>query len=323
MSVQQKPQSRRTSHSLSSFAGETMSPKISTESFIDPIQADRSWTDDGGITSATGVPWRVMQIGFLVVRTRSSTARHFALNSEIAISSIVPPVVIIIDHSHNNGQCPTLTNCRTFSPQERSLVLLCVRSASSASLRYPLICTSLSLFLAPLLLKPVPSLPRRRKLRLRSWRIRPRLLLQLQKQRQIANRRRLQNLDRLLPINRPVIRWQVLILLPMVVVNVCAHHQILERSKSLFHALLLGSVRQMRMPDIKIESQPRQPRFVIKRPQIRRIAHLARSVLHTDRHTHMLRVQNQMLQRAKRRVPFPRVCRLSRAAHVENHAWKR
>src|SRR6267154_4047715 len=104
MCVQQKPQSRKASHSFSSFAGEIMSPKISMESFIDPIQADRSWTVDGGITSATGVPCRVMQTGFLVLRTRSRTAKHLALNSEIAISSITSPVVIIIDHSHNNGQ---------------------------------------------------------------------------------------------------------------------------------------------------------------------------------------------------------------------------
>src|SRR5258708_15045425 len=105
MSVQQKPQARRTSDSHSSFAGEPMSPKISTESFIDPIQADRSGTDDGGITSATGVPWRVMQIGFLVLRTRSSTARHFAFNSGIAIFSMEkPPMVIIMDHGHNSGQ---------------------------------------------------------------------------------------------------------------------------------------------------------------------------------------------------------------------------
>src|SRR6266851_5971585 len=140
MSVQQKPQSRRTSHSPSSVAGEIMSPKISTESFIDPIQADRSCTDDGGITSATGVPWRVMQIGFLVLRTRSSMARHFALNSEIAISSMRPPMVIIMDHSHNSGQ--------------------------------PLN--------SPLLLEPVQRFPCRRELLLRRRRLRPRLLLQLQ-----------------------------------------------------------------------------------------------------------------------------------------------
>src|SRR6266851_862795 len=185
MSVQQKPQSRRTSHSPSSVAGEIMSPKISTESFIDPIQADRSCTDDGGITSATGVPWRVMQIGFLVLRTRSSTARHFALNSEIAISSMKkPPMVIIMDHGHNSGQ-----------------------PLSSA-----------------LLLKPIPGLARRRKLLLRRRRLRPRLFLQLQQQRQICLRRRLQNFDRLLPINRSIVRRQMLILLAVVIVNVRAYY---------------------------------------------------------------------------------------------------
>ena len=40
--IKQQPQSRRTSHSSSSFAGETMSPRISNVPFIDPIQASRS-----------------------------------------------------------------------------------------------------------------------------------------------------------------------------------------------------------------------------------------------------------------------------------------
>src|SRR5258708_465346 len=280
MSVQQKPQARRTSDSHSSFAGEPMSPKISTASFIDPIQAERSGTDDGGITSATGVPWRVMQIGFLVLRTRSSTARHFALNSEIAISSITSPMVTIIDHSHNNGQCDPPKNVS----RESRVILLSVPSVSSVvNSSSSRVCT-----LAPFLLKAVPSLPRRAKLRLRSQRIRPRLLLQLQQQRQIFVRRRLQNLDRLLPVDRPVIRRQMLILLPMVIVNVRAHHQFPQTTDSLLHALLLRSVRKMRMPNIKIESQPRQPRFVIKRPQICRIAHLAHPVPHTASHPHIL-----------------------------------
>src|ERR1035437_4091864 len=84
--VKQQSQSRRTSHSSSSVAGETMSPVILIEFFIDPIQALRSSTAVGGTTSATGLPKRVMRMGFLVERTRSITARHLALNSEMAIS---------------------------------------------------------------------------------------------------------------------------------------------------------------------------------------------------------------------------------------------
>src|SRR5258708_12687764 len=150
-----------------------------------------------------------MQIGFLVLRTRSSTARHFALNSEIAISSITSPMVTIIDHSHNNGQCDPPKNVS----RESRVILLSVPSVSSVvNSSSSRVCT-----LAPFLLKAVPSLPRRSKLRLRSQRIRPRLLLQLQQQRQIFVRRRLQNLDRLLPTDRPLIPPQVPTLLPTVI----------------------------------------------------------------------------------------------------------
>src|SRR6266404_6953877 len=104
--VQQQSQSRRTSHSSSSFAGDTMSPRISNVPFIDPIQALRSSTVVGGTTSATGLPNRVIRIGFFVARTCSSRARHLALNSEMAISSIRFPLwscyhtmVIFLDYS--------------------------------------------------------------------------------------------------------------------------------------------------------------------------------------------------------------------------------
>ena len=50
----------------------------------DPRQA--SSTEVGGTTSATGFPKRVTRIGVFVDRTRSSTARHLALNSEMATS---------------------------------------------------------------------------------------------------------------------------------------------------------------------------------------------------------------------------------------------
>src|SRR5260370_13346435 len=68
-----------------------MSPTISKSWFIDPIQDERFSTEVGGTTSATGFPKRVTRIGFFVERTRSSTARHLALNSEMAISCITLP----------------------------------------------------------------------------------------------------------------------------------------------------------------------------------------------------------------------------------------
>src|ERR1017187_5430113 len=68
-----------------------MSPKICIVSFMEPIQAPPPASGEGGTTSATGFPKRVIRSGFLVCRTRSSRARHFALNSEMATSSMGNP----------------------------------------------------------------------------------------------------------------------------------------------------------------------------------------------------------------------------------------
>jgi hypothetical protein len=65
--------------------GPLMSPETSRESFMHPSQeVGFAWR--GGITSATGCPNRVTRTGAPVRRTSSSTARHVALNLEIAIS---------------------------------------------------------------------------------------------------------------------------------------------------------------------------------------------------------------------------------------------
>src|SRR4029077_18796438 len=104
VSIEEELQSRRTSHSSSSAAGEIMSPRISIRPFMEPIQAERSSTGDGGTTSATGLPWRVMRRGFLVLLTCSSNARHLALNSEIDTSCMLNHLVRIIDHGQINSQ---------------------------------------------------------------------------------------------------------------------------------------------------------------------------------------------------------------------------
>jgi hypothetical protein len=64
-----------------------MSPEISMECFAHPSQED---TVSGvvGTTSATGRPNRVTRTGAPVRRTSSRTAKHVALNLEIAISRI-------------------------------------------------------------------------------------------------------------------------------------------------------------------------------------------------------------------------------------------
>src|SRR5271165_4971188 len=81
-----------------------MSPAISMESFMDPIQAARPCTNAGGMTSAIGFPNRVTRMGFFVFETCSSSARHLALNSEIATSCMVYPWTTILDHGHDNSQ---------------------------------------------------------------------------------------------------------------------------------------------------------------------------------------------------------------------------
>ena len=57
-------------------------------SFMEPIHWPGSMSGEGGTISATALPKRVMRSGFLVRRTRSNRARHLALNSGMAISSI-------------------------------------------------------------------------------------------------------------------------------------------------------------------------------------------------------------------------------------------
>jgi len=64
-----------------------MSPTIRAVPFIAPSQFFGFSGMGGGTISATGAPKRVTSTGFPVFRTRSSTARHVALNFEIAISS--------------------------------------------------------------------------------------------------------------------------------------------------------------------------------------------------------------------------------------------
>ena len=64
-----------------------MSPEISTECFAQTSQEDNV-SGLVGTTSATGRPNLVTRTGAPVRRTSSRTARHVALNLEIAISRI-------------------------------------------------------------------------------------------------------------------------------------------------------------------------------------------------------------------------------------------
>ena len=98
-----------------------MSPTISIESFMESIKAARPWTDAGGITSAMGFPNRVTRIGFFVLETSASSAKHLALNSEIAI--FVHGILYdhYLDHGQINGQVLALSNVAFFTSRSRSL----------------------------------------------------------------------------------------------------------------------------------------------------------------------------------------------------------
>ena len=67
-----------------------MSPTIRAVPRIVPSTRRDCDGREGGTTSATGLPKRVMSTGRRVRRTRSSTARQVALNLEMAICLMSP-----------------------------------------------------------------------------------------------------------------------------------------------------------------------------------------------------------------------------------------
>src|SRR5207248_11060003 len=87
--IQKNSQSRRTSQSSGSLAGDTISPTIFILPFMNPIQSFGASLGDAGPNSATGLPNLVIRTRCLVFWTSSTMARHLALNSEIAISLMV------------------------------------------------------------------------------------------------------------------------------------------------------------------------------------------------------------------------------------------
>src|ERR1700691_85477 len=85
--VEEQLHGQRTFHRSNARTGPTISPRISSESLMQPSHDSLDATL-GGITSATGLPKRVTRTGLRVRRTSSRTARQVALNWEIAISRI-------------------------------------------------------------------------------------------------------------------------------------------------------------------------------------------------------------------------------------------
>src|SRR5579863_1025082 len=89
---------RLASQSSQLLMGPTMSPMISMVPAMDPSRLPAGFPGLGGTTSATGLPNRVTRIGFRVLRTSSRMPRHFALNSEMAISFMTPVYTMVNDH---------------------------------------------------------------------------------------------------------------------------------------------------------------------------------------------------------------------------------
>jgi hypothetical protein len=87
-----------------------MSPVISMVPDIEPIQLFSSTSGKAGITSAIGLPRRRTRNGLFVLFTSSNNDKHFALNSEIAISRVgffvllaISTPVAIGDYSYYHG----------------------------------------------------------------------------------------------------------------------------------------------------------------------------------------------------------------------------
>ena len=86
--VEEELQVPKTSHSSFPATGSTMSPVPVACGALEPVPPAARPAGGAGRTSAIGSPRRVTRMGRPVRRTRSSAARHVALNFEIAITSV-------------------------------------------------------------------------------------------------------------------------------------------------------------------------------------------------------------------------------------------
>src|SRR5262249_45358566 len=93
--------------------------------------------------------------------------------------------------------------------------------------------------------------PRRSQLLRNRRRLRSKLFLQFQyhRQRAVPVRRRLQQRNRDVPVNRSLIWQQVFILVAMIVVQVQRCNQLLHGRKTLLQPLFRGPIRQVRVPN--------------------------------------------------------------------------
>src|SRR5258708_8132490 len=97
-------------------------------------------------------------------------------------------------------------------------------------------------------------------------------------------------------------------------------NHIAQRRKTLVETLALREIREVRVADIKIETESRKTGFVDEGAEIAGIAHFTGGVFDADSDARMMRVQNQMLQRAKCSVALSPIPRFPAAAHMQHYA---
>ena len=128
--------------------------------------------------------------------------------------------------------------------------------------------------------------------------------------------RRFEYLDRRRPIDGAIVGRQVFVLLAMIVMKMHGRNEIVQRRKTFINALVFLKIREIRVPNIKIETQSGKARFINECAKITGIAHFAGGVLDADSDARVMRVQDQVLERAERGVALAGVCGFARAAHV-------
>src|SRR5260370_37617970 len=97
-------------------------------------------------------------------------------------------------------------------------------------------------------------------------------------------------------------------------------NHIAQWRKTLVETVACREIREVRVADIKIEPESRKTGFVDEGAEIAGIAHFTGGVFDADSDARMMRVQNQMLQRAKGSVALSRIRRFAGAAHVQDEA---
>src|SRR5260370_16867381 len=202
-----------------------ISPTISMESFMEPIQEGWARRAEGGTNAATGFPKRVARRGVRVRRTVSSKPRHLALNSEMETSFIRSRIVTILYHGQNNSQSIFRNKLHA---QPLQMLRFSGRTAPALS--------------RPSHLKAIHGLTGCRKLLGGARSFRAGFFLQFQHHRQTSLRRRPEGFDGGGPVDGAVVGREVFVLFAVIVVEVDGRNKIAQRGDSFFCGLVLREV---------------------------------------------------------------------------------